>query len=171
MNGMNALDIGEVSLNGTQFKKYLWSNPATVYFDTLNSLFNAPFNWKIMGNINFNSCNIQISGDYPTYTGYSSLPDTIFMLNGVNIPLVNISGDLVQIYIDDGTVTYTGIKYLEKPFTSVSFASSEFIPFNSTNSGNITVIVYKNNLRTLNNRVYNFRTAYQLIKRNVMLTY
>lgn len=173
MGGSNAQDIGSVSLNGIGFKKYSWFNTflSTVYFDTIKSGFSFPLNWKIVGNNNFNSYSLQIAGDYPTFSGYSTLPDTIFLSNGVTIPLNNISGDQIQIFIDDNAFTYTMFKFLDKPFTSVSFTSSEFVPFMNTNYGNITIVVYKNNLRTLNNRVYNFRTGYQLIKRNVVLAY
>ncbi len=77
---------------------------------------------------------------YPQYSGYSSLPDTLFISKGVNIPVNGISqtrNSSVFIYVSAGSQRQS--KYLTSTNGTISFSANDLSGFPTNGFGQITI--------------------------------
>lgn len=163
------LDMGNVDLNGTIFKKNSYG-ATNMYGDSTSSTYNTPLNWIVSGSSSVTSFSYSNTNSYPVYNGYTSIADSFVISNNISIPLNNYSGsDEIETYFVTSTnpVTNTSIQNISSSPTALNFTNSDLniIGINS----NVTLVInfYKNNIQTINGKYYNFRTGYSLMKSNI----
>jgi hypothetical protein len=171
--GSAYLDAGEVLINGINLKKI--KDEGTIYYnDTINKILEAPYKYSVSGNGSVPSINYNFNADFPTYTGYESLPDTI-NLNGHNIILLTgiTDADEVEVYISD-RLNSSKIKIVSsRKFNSpgiekISFTPDDLSSLNKEIGGTIEVFCFRCSYLLVNKKYYKFQTGYHLQKLNVV---
>lgn len=163
------LDGGDVTLNNILFKKTT-STSFSYYSDSTHTILTPPNSWQVSGSANVSAISFTNTNSYPTYTGYSSLADTIKLGQNNTISLSGISGaDQIEVHFTDYPQLHTStLKYVSGTTSSVTFSSSEMNTLTTTNTGFITVICMKDTFQTFGGKSYKFQTGYQLQKLNVV---
>ncbi len=80
-NPPTGVNLTGVSLNNNSLTIAFQSFWTLIYFDTLNRHINPPYNWNIVGGIDYPSFNVAINDSFPVFYNYNILPDTIKKLN------------------------------------------------------------------------------------------
>jgi len=100
----------------------------------------------------------------PTYSGYTSLPDTIYKSQLNTIQITGITGsDITTASVLDGLNGKT-TQTLASGASSVSFSASSLSSLLVGNNGDINITCVKNNVQTFNGKQFNFPFTYLVNK-------
>lgn len=163
------LDMGQVSLNSIVFQKNAWT-VSNMYKDSTETVHNTPHNWVITGSSSVASFSFSNTNPYPTYTGHTAIADSFVVSGNISIPLTYYSGsDEVETYFVTSTnpVTNTSIQHVSGSPTTLNFTSTDLSVIGQNPNVSLVINFYKNNLQTINGKIYNFRTSYGIIKSNI----
>jgi len=151
--------VTSLSLNGICFKYY---SPG--YQDSIFSATTIPSTWAVVGLGVIPSFTYINNNPMPTYTGYTSLPDTIYKSQQNTIQITGITGsDETSVSVLDGgngKVTQT----LALGATSISFSASSLASLMIGNNAGISIICVKNNVQTFSGKQFNFPFTYLVNK-------
>jgi hypothetical protein len=163
------LDIGTVQLNGVVFQKNAYGL-TNLYTDSTTSTYNTPHNWIISGTAAIPSFSFSNTNNYPTYTGYTAILDSITISNNISIPLTNYNGaDDIETYFITMTnpVVKTSTQNIAGTTTALNFTSTDLSAIGVNGDVAIVVTFFKNNVQIINGNSYNFRTSYSIIKQHI----
>ncbi|HWY38876.1 MAG TPA: hypothetical protein VNY73_09975 [Bacteroidia bacterium] len=157
-NSATAVKVNSVSLNGTIFQ-YSSNN----YNDTTFSISFPPSTWIVNGASGIPTFTYTNNDPMPAFTGYGSLPDTIYRNQNTTLHITGITGaDLITVFVEDGTKGVT--QGMPVTASSVTFPTSSLSTLSATNYGTILVLLDKSNVQTIGGKSMNFIGAYQLNK-------
>lgn len=174
-NPPTGVNLTGVSLNNNSLTIAFQSFWTLIYFDTLNRHINPPYNWNIVGGIDYPSFNVAINDSFPVFYNYNILPDTIkktqpnvIYLNGKNA--TNISIRIENGFGGPDPVSKFNNSYIcaEPSITtsSVSFSGPTNYPNSSTN---FLVIEYsKISSQLIDNKTIYFITS-SIYKKQIVL--
>lgn len=157
------MQVGSVAVGG----KFLKYQPATkTYADTTNSISIVPTTWQIAGAGPVPSFTFTNNDSLPTYTGYTSLPDTIYKNQTLNLQVNGVSGaDNIDVSIYNSSTSSVIYK------TKAPVSSNNTVTFSTTDlstllSGNTSLVVsiFKHNYQHSGNVTYSFATQYEINK-------
>jgi hypothetical protein len=137
---------GKVKINSIGLKYY--SVVENFYADTTFTLdLRSNINWQVQGASNIPTFNFAPIFTWPSYTGYYSLPDTIYTSKNAVINYNGISGgDSVNVTLSDGTYL-TGhsstSNRVSAQSASTTFLQTYLAKFTPTNTGSLSLQVYK----------------------------
>ncbi|MDO8998844.1 MAG: hypothetical protein Q7W45_03690 [Bacteroidota bacterium] len=158
----NLQDMGTVSLNNVIFKnKSIVTN--FYYNDTSATQFTSPHNWEISGTPSISTFSWSNANALPTFTASSNIPDSVTLSSGFTIPIKGTTNcNLIRVFIQGGVGSSV---YPSKLFsgtdTILSFSASEIQGLTTTNTGYISVQLFKDHYRTIGGKRINFRTGLQ----------
>ncbi|MBS1636172.1 MAG: hypothetical protein JST26_09665 [Bacteroidetes bacterium] len=172
------LAVGGLSLNTISFNENIWVNGTdtsityqdTTYINYKPINYQPPFIWVVGGNSYFQGFSFTNTNDFPQYTGYTLLPDTVDLYKGVYIPLKSYKGvDRIEVFLHggggNGGMMETQTKAITPAHSGVYFSGDDLLsPMLGTSWGEIFIAFYRDNYQTINGRVYNFRTGLIFIK-------
>jgi len=151
--------VSSISLNGVEFKYY---SPG--YEDSIFSATTIPSTWSVVGLGVIPSFTYTNNNPMPTYSGYTSLQDTIYKLQLNTIQITGITGsDITTVSVLDGgngKVTQT----LASGTTSVNFSASSLSSLIVGNNAGISIVCVKNNVQTFSGKQFNFPFTYLVNK-------
>ena len=177
-NYNKGIDVGAISCNGVINKKEknIIVQPNTFfYYDSLNLVKNKPSNWVISGNSNFAPINFVDNTNYPVYSGYSNLQDTLFINANNTISITNFSGaDEIVVSLRNAPQTISKPIYL--PNTTVTFNSDEMVHLLGNSGSNIyggEIFVYftKRSFISISGKIYQVNSSSYYIKSGVYIKY
>jgi hypothetical protein len=165
----SSVDAGNVSINSVLLKK-MNATSLLYYNDTTNTLHTTPNLWIVSGSSSIPAFTFTNTNSYPTYSGYSSLKDTIKLGQSNSINLFGINGaNQIEVYLSDYPQSHIStLKYVSGTNTSITFSPSEMNALTATTSGFLTVICYKDTIQSFGGKDYKFQMAYQLQKMNMV---
>ena len=169
--GASTVPIDSIRLNGIP----MWYSIGDGnYYDTVTlyhpvHVIGYPYTFKVVDDSCIPSFSYTENGPYPTYTGYSNLPDTIYKNSNLLISFAGASNyDYIGVSIDDGSnlgTGHTASKNPDPPFpSSVTIPSSAMSQFNTGNKATITFYIAKMNQKIFANKTMEFATYYTLVK-------
>lgn len=157
-----ALNVGTVSLNSISLKPDNQSS-GVIYTDTTSTVFSAPLSWSVSGGNGIPAFTYTYTGVRPTYTGWTSLQDTIKLSQNTVINLTGISGaDQILIYVMSGSGMAS--KVISGTATSVSFSTSELSSLSASTSSYIMIQCSKYSIVGLGGKNFKFSTSYSIFK-------
>ena len=162
LNPSTFVKVNSVGINGTNFKF-----SSFYYVDTTYTLIFPPATWQVNGLATIPSFTYTNTNAIPTYTAYSSLPDTVHIGQSVTISITGVSGsDEVTVGINDGSnaAGHSVAQVLATGATSVTFPASSLSSLSQTNSALLSVSCQKNNVKSVNSLPMNFVSTYELNK-------
>jgi hypothetical protein len=160
----SVIQVGGVWANGTKFK---FQPASTTYADTTNILTMNPTTWQVTGAGSIPSFTYTNNDNLPAYTGYISLPDTIYKNQNLSLQVNGVSGaDEIEVSFYNNTIPSANI-YQSKSGgvltnNTFSFSSSSLsvLPTGPSSPTTLIVSVFKNNPQVISN--VNFRFVSQL---------
>ncbi|MHB8260211.1 MAG: hypothetical protein ACYDCN_12295 [Bacteroidia bacterium] len=163
------MQIGSVSVGGKGLK-YLSGSKS--YQDTTNLLSIIPTNWQVVGAGPIPSCTYTNNDSLPIYTGYTSLPDTIFKSQNLNLQINGISGaDAIEVSFYNPTVPSSNIYQMKSTGVvinnTISFTSSTLSPLPLSSSSGSTLLainVFKYNYQVISGVTFSFETQLEINK-------
>lgn len=153
------LNAGNITLNGLTFK-----NNFNYYTDSTNTTMSPPFVWQASGGAvpSFSYAN---NNPYPSFTGYSTWPDTIVKSSGLNIQLGGFSNtDEAKVFVSNIGSTSPIMVNLTTVTSSYSFSPSSITSLSTATTAVIQVDFYKNNIQSINGKTMNFRNVSTYVK-------
>jgi hypothetical protein len=162
LNTSTFVKVSSVTINGDtgQFSSFYYTN-------STYSLSFPPATWKVNGLAAIPSFTYTNNNTMPSYTGYSTLPDTVYKNQPIIISVTGITGaDEVTVGINDGSnaAGHSIAQMLTAGATSVTFPASSLSTLNITNAAFINIECQKNNVQSINSLPMNFETTYELNK-------
>jgi hypothetical protein len=137
------------------------------YVDTTYTLTFPPANWQVGGLGTIPSFTYANTTVVPTYTAYTSLPDTVHKSQSLSISITGVSGaDQVTVGLDDGSNLYghSVVQMLAPGTTTVSFPASSLSSLNITSGATLSIECQKNNVQNVSGLPMNFESIYELNK-------
>ena len=173
--GAGSVEAGAVSINSIYLKRTV-DGGTVFYSDTIGNIISSPYKCVIAGQGPVPSINYDFKSDFPTYTGFAGLPDTINLKTNNTVLLTDINNaDEVEVYISD-RINSTKRKIASgKKFSSgaapqvVHFISSELNNLTNEQTGTIEVYCYKNSFTTIKGKIYKFQVGFHLQKMGIVL--
>jgi hypothetical protein len=162
------IDAGSISINNIMLQKFVNINiqPNTFFYsDSLNSIIDKPCNWSISGKGSFMPLIITDDYNFPLYTGYHNLPDTIFFEKSNTISINNYWGaERIEITLKGVGFGLTKILYFPKK--SVVFEVDEMTDLEVLYGEPVDIIVAltKTDFKYFKDKVYQFKTGISLSK-------
>jgi hypothetical protein len=163
------VSVGSVWVGQTKFS---YQNYIITYSDTTQMLSINPTTWRVVGANAIPSFTYTNNDSLPTYTGFASLPDTIYKLQNLSLQINGVSGaNLVEVILNDGTSVSSGhliTQYTASVSTNNTIiipASSMagFTPFASTHyPGSIELNFQKFNDQVISGKTYRFISQLQV---------
>lgn len=156
---VNPVSAGNVQLNNVQ----LQPSPYPVYYvDTTGVNFSTPHNWIIQGSGNVTGFSIT---DIPVFPVYSNiiLPDTIFTGQQQVFNLGNYQATSASIQIV-GNMNGNVFKTVYSSAGNIVFTSNDLNSLINTPMATIYLAFSKEVYKTMNGKVYRFRTTDVLMK-------
>ena len=133
VNQSTAVKVNSLSLNGTILKFNSIS-----YIDTTGTISLPPITWIANGANGIPSFTYTNSNTLATYTGYNSLPDTIFRNQNITINITGVANaDQMDVMINDGTANFANGN--SNATTSSTFSISSLSKLQATNTGTLYV--------------------------------
>jgi len=165
----NTTTVTSVSLNNVQL--YLASPAANIYIygDTVTNLNLSRVNWHVLGTGSIPSFTHSQIDNYPSFSGFAQLPDTINI--GQNIPLKIIGGlgaDSLALIITSGNNKYQ-TPNLAGATTSYTIAQANVTNLTTTTTGKITVTYEKISIQYLSTKNFVFMKTLQFNKQVVII--
>ena len=172
--GAGSIEAGSVSINGILLKK-IYDGGTVFYSDTIGNIISTPYKCAIEGKGPVPLINYDFHSDFPSYTGFASLPDTINLKSNNSILLTEINNaDEVEVYISDRLNSTKRKIASGKKFSSgaapltIHFIASELNNLNQEQSGTIEVYCYKNSFTTIKGKIYKFQVGFHLQKLGII---
>ena len=151
--------VGSLSLNGVGFKFY-----PTYYEDSTSSIPIIPSTWAVVGGGVIPSFTFTNNNSMPSYSGYASLPDTIYKSQQNTIQITGITGsDITTVSVLDAGTNKT-TQTLALGSTSVTFSASSLAALAVGSNCDINITCVKNNVQTFNGKQFNFPINYLVNK-------
>jgi len=158
----NLQNMGSVSLNGVVFKN---KNAITNYYynDSTATQFTLPNTWSVTGTSSINTFSFSNTNSLPTYTASANLPDSIKISTGFSFFIKGTTNcNLIRVFVQGGTgSTSYPSKLISGTDSIISFSANELQGLNPTNTGYISIQLYKDNYRLIAGKRINFRTGLQ----------
>jgi len=158
----NLQDLGTVSLNSVVFKnKSVVTN--FYYNDSTNTTFILPHNWNISGTSAIATFSYSNVNSPPTFTASANIPDSIKISTGFSINIKGTSNcNLIRVFIlgGSGSTAYPS-KLIAGTDTVITFTANELQGLSITNTGYLSVQLYKDHYRSIAGKRINFRTGLQ----------
>lgn len=152
------VNAGAVSLNTGSLKDI-----GGYYMDTTFTIFNSPLAWSVSGGNGFPAFTYTYTGTRPTYTGWSTLQDTIKLNQNTVINLTGITGaDEISIHVTGGSGGVS--KVVSGTTTSVSFTTSELSAMTPSSSSSLFIYCTKSSIVGIGGKNFNFKVEYLLYK-------
>jgi len=157
-NPSTAVKVNSVSLNGTILKFN-----SSSYSDTTGYITLPPITWAVNGANGIPSFTYTNSNPLAAYTGYNSLPDTIFRNQNITINMTGVTNaDKMSILINDGTATFaTGNS---NSTTSATFSVSSMAQLQASAAGTLYVILENDFIQTIGGKPAASSYTYQVTK-------
>lgn len=136
------------------------------YQDTTYSVTAPPATWVVSGLGSIPSFTYTNTDSFPAYTGYASLPDTIYKNQPITIQMTGIGpADEVDVIIYDqsGLPGHAVSQTLVAGATSVTFPATALASLN-VGQASIDVDCIRNHVQSLGSKNFNFQNSYQLVK-------
>lgn len=150
--------VNSVSLNGTTLKFN-----SSYYIDSTGTISLPPITWVVNGANGIPSFTYVDTTTLGTYTGYSSLPDTIFRNQTTTINVTGVANaGRMYVMINDGTTTFAN--GTSNGTISSTFSISNLSPLQATNTGTLYVELENNYVRTISGKKAGFSYHYQVMK-------
>lgn len=163
-NPSTAVRVNSVSLNGVIYKFLSY-----LYYDTTYTSVSSPYMWVINGAGPIPSFTFTNTNPMPAFSGFNSLPDTIYKNSNNTIPITGVTGaDTVTVIIED-FATHKAYMGVSRGSTSVTFSSSSLSSINLGNNSTIIIICTKNNVQMFGGKIFSFPVVYQLDKNNIVV--
>jgi hypothetical protein len=161
------MQIGSVSVGG----KYLKYNSVNkLYQDTTNTLSVIPTTWQVAGSNPIPSFTYTNNDSLPVYTGYTSLPDTIYKNQNLALQINGITGaDEIEVsfYSTSGPLNLIKVKSTGVVTNNtITYSSSELSPL-SPGSSAITLLnisIFKHNYQAIGGVSFSFATQLGISK-------
>jgi len=161
------MQIGSVSVGGKGLK---FLSGSKTYSDTTYSLNIIPTAWQIVGAGPIPSYTYTNNDSLPVYTGYATLPDTIYKNQTLNVQINGISGANsieVSFYNNTGPVNIFKMKSTGiSTNNTFSFSVSDLapLPVGSSYPTTMMVSVFKNNYQHIGNVTFDFSSQLEINK-------
>lgn len=156
----NLQNMGPVILNNVVFKnKSIVTN--YYYNDSTFTQFSLPHVWTIGGTSAITTFSYSNNNTPPIFTASTNIPDSISISSGFTIPINGTSNcDLIRVFINGGIgSTIYPNKLYSGTDTLITFSSTELQGIVPTNSGYLSVQLFKDHYRTIAGKRINFRTG------------
>lgn len=165
-NVLNCSDIGRITVNNITLQRSLYQfNNSYLYKDTTATVFNSPIHVSATGGSGIAAFNYTNTTNYPVYTGFHALPDTVYINQGVTLHINNFfNADKVTVHIASSNSNQTGTVIVYPGNSNILFAPQDLKYLDTTSFGyNIIVVsLYKDSFTTINGRSYLFRMRYNM---------
>ncbi|MGZ3863312.1 MAG: hypothetical protein ACXVPN_12900 [Bacteroidia bacterium] len=159
------MQIGGCAVGG-KFLKYLLSSKT--YGDTTNSLSLVPTTWQIAGSGSIPSYTFTNNDSMPVYTGYATLPDTIYKNQNLAIQVNGVSGaNSIDVLFFNSSLSTPVFKSKITGILSnniVNFTTSDLAPLPVGSSTLLYVTLYNDNYQTQSNVTFDFKNQKDIIK-------
>jgi hypothetical protein len=164
-NISSMMQIGNVQAGGISLK-YLSSGKT--YQDTTYNLTIAPTAWQITGAGPIPSYTFTNNDSLPVYTGYSSLPDTIYKNQNLTLQITGIGGaDMIEVSFYNSSVTNTIYQVKSSGISSgnaFTFSSPALAPLPLGGNTLLMVSVFKHNLQHSGATTFSFNSQLEISK-------
>ncbi len=157
-----AVNAGTISVNSVVMKPTTQSS-GILYDDTTYAVHTTPLAWTVSGGSGIPTFNYTYTATKPSYTGWTSLQDTIKRSQNTTVPLTGITGaDEILVYIMSGSGMAS--KVLTGTSTNVVFTVSELSGLSASTSASIWVSCTKSSIVSLGGKNIKFKAGYGIIK-------
>ena len=162
------IDVGSIQVNTLTLQKVININvhPNSYFFyDSLNTIINKPCSWSIAGKNSFLPLTINDDSNFPSYTGYKDLPDTIDLEKSNTILITDYFG-AEHIEITVRGVSSSVTKIIRTPKNQAIFDIEEIAQLDVQYG--VPVDIYltftKTDFKYFGGKVYQLNTNTSLIK-------
>ena len=156
----NLQDMGTVTLINVVFKnKSIITN--YYYNDSTFTHFSLPHTWSVSGTSAISTFSYSNINTPPTFTANANIPDSIKISSGFTIPIKGITDcSLIRVFINggNGSTVYPN-KLLSGTDTLITFTANELQGLVPTNTGYLSVQLFRDHYRTIGGKRINFRTG------------
>jgi hypothetical protein len=156
----NLQNMGPVILNTVGFKnKSIVTN--YYYSDSTLTHFSLPHAWNIGGTSAIATFSYVNTNSPPTFTASANIPDSITISSGFSIPIKGTTDcSLIRVFINGGVgSTVYPNKLFSGTDTIISFTSSELQGLTPTNTGYLSVQLFRDHYRSIAGKRVNFRSG------------
>lgn len=156
-NAADLQNIGGVVLNNIVLKTK--STFADHYYnDTTHSAFTPPYNWQVLGSSVVDSFSFANPNPLPEFPLAVRIPDSVNISAGLTIRLKGTSGcDLIRVLLMAAGQSIN--KLTAGTDTLIMISPADMASLGTTNTGYLSVQLYKDNYRKINGKKVNFRTG------------
>ena len=156
-NAADLQNIGGVVLNNIVLKTR--STFADHYYnDTTHSAFTAPYSWKILGSSVVDSFSFANPNPLPEFPLAAQIADSVNISSGLTIRLKGVTGcDLIRVLLMAGGQSIN--KLTAGTDSLIMLSPADMASLSATNTGYLSVQLYKDNYRKINGKKVNFRTG------------
>jgi hypothetical protein len=158
-------DAGTLFLNGTELKKTKF-NENFAYVDTTANLSAEPFHWTCIGNQVFPYFSYNYNGASAEYSGYSGLPDTLFLYKENIIDIGPYKADEVTVTILLGHVKI--IKKMAFPEHIITLGQETISYANGSLMTSLYLYFSNSSYKEIRGMIYKFETAITVSKQVII---
>lgn len=156
---------GIIEINNVGLKKNWKPNSVTdlTYYDTTDIFFDKPFYWKVSGSGNIKGFAYSVNS-FPQFDHKSDFPKQLSKNNANIFTFSSYVADDIEVTIGgwQGTVT----KKISYPQKEVRFETTD-AKLSSVSFADVQIVLYKNNFKEIEGKVYNFRTRIGILHQSV----
>jgi hypothetical protein len=158
VNSTNFVHVDSVSLSNIYLKFDM-----DHYYDTTALITLPPVAWHVIGNNGIPSFNFTNTNALPSFSGYSSLPDSLDHTQNFTIPISGVSNATKAVaYISDNLGHYA-LQFFNIPVNSITFSASSLSTLSPTTYGNYYIIFKNENVQTIGGKKIKFNNFYQIM--------
>jgi len=173
--GTSVVDAGAVSVNSFSLTKasnnayFRNSFDAGNYTSGLDMNFSSGSSWNVGGASAVTAFTYNHTDAFPSYSGLSSLPETINKSSNLSLNITSSNADSVFVAIISGSTTASGsvIKRYGPTATNITISSADLAPLTTTGSNGIAyleIIPWRYKMVTLNSKNYVFMKLAAYVK-------
>lgn len=159
---------GIVSLNNVILKRN-WkpkSDTLITYYDTTGSFYSKPISWNVKGSEKIKGFKYTFNS-FPIFDNYKNIfPDEIDRNKDIILNFGYYQAD--EIVATIGKVYGTTVKKIYYPNTKIVFPVKE-LRYPGYSFIELQIVLYKNNFKEIDGRVYNFRTRLGILDQYILL--
>lgn len=153
---INTVNGGTVFLNGIQLKGESFPNYYH-YLDTTLMNVKKPCTWKVIGNNRFPTFSYQDHSQYPKYSGFLDLPDTLSCMGENEIKLTDYDAESATISIESVLVSGIFYKRIDTLSNSIKLKSSVLAQIGIIpGPAYFSLRFHKTNFKRIGSKVYRF---------------
>lgn len=158
VNSTNFVHVDSVSLSNILLKFDTYS-----YIDTSALISLPPVVWHVVGNNGIPNFDFTNTNALPSFSGYSSLPDSLDHTQNFTIPISGVSDATKAIaFVSDNSGHYAW-QFFNIPTSSVTFSASSLSTLSPTPYGYYYIIFKNENVQTIGGKKIKFNNFYQIM--------